>query len=877
MSLMTIVSRHHEHRSYNMVTFHHSKPIDRQLPAPPQHEVHGKCGTRVTVRNLFGNLPVRVKQRAVLAEDKAEHDRLWKVLEREVISLLLSWRGQLSLRIRDMHGKTFINFSSTARTSEAAEPHSSWLSYTLNVLTQANYILHNEWSSWIPVSASTSLISIKGAISLDPAPSKCVQFISFGIRPFTVDFENNELYDEVNRIFSRSSFGIVENDAGVNENEKIRRRSDKRFKSDGYTNRQLTARKGVDRFPMFDLHITLKARSGSSNSEERFMENDTNLQTVTGVLSAVITEWLSVHHFRPHKPRPKRNPGITSSTRLENDKTLYESISDMPLQHDQTSFPPQNKGTASGSSTNHSSKRKLLNPSATSSTSERMQHRAFAEWSRVKSGKADFFDTLNTSAKLSEGRNPARLSSNLTASSVLRTDTPASSGFAKFDNEPLPAGFLNETVDQTYFVNKKPDYEGAKYDETMTWTDPSTKKTFLLNARTGCVLPRALLGPLSPSSLQQPGTLDKYNNPLRLPRKPATSGEPSTPWLSDVLKTWTNPVFKPVQKGIRQACHHEHQFEGPDQKQINYFNPACDDTGEWLYGSSGTNIGKLSKVGLGRAEVLAQLDKKFILAKVQNSTSDVGKAAEVLVLVDQHAADERVQVEALVTELCKPPTKDQPLSKYRSKLGHQSHVTFTVLEKPIRFTISTQEYAHFITHAARFAAWGILFEAEPSSQTLIKQQPVLSVTTLPSVISERCRAYPQVLISFLRSAVWRYADGTVTLPPFNGDSHPNDEPVSWVRRISTCPEGLIDLINSRACRSAVMFNDELSLDECKKLMRKLSECVFPFICAHGRPSMVPLVNLGSVEDAGRGDIGSGNAKHDEKGGFVGAWKGWKGK
>lgn len=41
-----------------------------------------------------------------------------------------------------------------------------------------------------------------------------------------------------------------------------------------------------------------------------------------------------------------------------------------------------------------------------------------------------------------------------------------------------------------------------------------------------------------------------------------------------------------------------------------------------------------------------------------------------------------------------------------------------------------------------------------------------------------------------------------------------------------------------------MFNDPLTLDECLHLLDKLTRCAFPFQCAHGRPSMVPIVDLG---------------------------------
>ena len=42
-----------------------------------------------------------------------------------------------------------------------------------------------------------------------------------------------------------------------------------------------------------------------------------------------------------------------------------------------------------------------------------------------------------------------------------------------------------------------------------------------------------------------------------------------------------------------------------------------------------------------------------------------------------------------------------------------------------------------------------------------------------------------------------------------------------------------------------MFNDELTVAECTSLIRRLAECSLPFQCAHGRPSMAPLVDLGN--------------------------------
>jgi DNA mismatch repair protein MLH3 len=70
-----------------------------------------------------------------------------------------------------------------------------------------------------------------------------------------------------------------------------------------------------------------------------------------------------------------------------------------------------------------------------------------------------------------------------------------------------------------------------------------------------------------------------------------------------------------------------------------------------------------------------------------------------------------------------------------------------------------------------------------------------------------------------------------------------------------------------------MFNDELSNAECEDLVQRLAKCVFPFMCAHGRPSMVPLVGLGS--EAGVLGLGIEREESVGRSGFVDAWKEWR--
>ena len=361
---------------------------------------------------------------------------------------------------------------------------------------------------------------------------------------------------------------------------------------------------------------------------------------------------------------------------------------------------------------------------------------------------------------------------------------------------------------------------------------------------------------------------------MRLPTRAATAVAGKTPWLDDVLDTWENPVFKPSEKRIQQAVLHEDEVHHGHHHSRHGCSRIDIDRAFNQTSTSGSS--RLSKERLQNAQVVAQVDKKFVLIKMQDKTQLEDTRPRLLVLIDQHAADERVQVESLLSQLCSPSPGE---GGYRSKLGYQAQVASVILDKPTQFAISPQERTHFTTHAARFAAWGVLYDIVPTaisaslSSTADKEKYVLSVTALPTGISERCKADPKVLISFLRSTVWKYSEDPHLPPLLAPSSSSLNDPADWVRRLATCPPGLVDLINSRACRSAIMFNDELSVDDCKALVRNLADCIFPFMCAHGRPSMVPLVDLGGLGDVAGGLGGRDEAKKEV--GFVDAWKKWK--
>ncbi|KAJ6201785.1 DNA mismatch repair protein [Bipolaris maydis] len=870
MSLLTIASHHHEYRSQNAVTFHHASVVERQLPASAHHEVHGRHGTRVTVRNLFGNMPVRVKQRALIAAQKEEYEKMCEGLKHDIAGLLLGWQGTVSVRVRDGDNKPILNLNTTARTDQIiGKVRSAQLTSLLNILTQANYIGIDEWSSWVPASASTSTVSVKGAISLDPAPSKHVQFLSLGIRPLSSDSRHNELFDHVNRLFAHSSFGTVE-EAVVDAYEKMRQQSDKRFKKDGYTNRQLKMRKDVDRYPMFHLRISLAEANGIAISEDQVIGDEANLQSIMDVLEAMITQWLVVHHFRPRQSRKRRDPPDTASslssvTAASDSSALSRSVSTGEL------LVPENKSACIGT------RKRKRSKDSNSHENLKKHHQAFATWSRIKSGKSEFFNSLPTRPKLGSQSGNERNSRSAVQSSG------GNEPFASFAMQPIAQGAFGAPTAQNVLPNMGETFnaEEKENDDSILWTDPSTGKTHLLNSKTGCVMSNVQA---RPNTDRSPNTFRFDQRPIsksvRLPSRASTATAKPTPWLDNMLQNWENPIFKPSEQRIQQITNDQDKLSHHHNQVMH----SCSHLMDISFETNTTSItSKFSKSGLQTAQVISQVDRKFILVKMQPAS----QSNDILVLIDQHAADERIQVESLFQQLCTPSS----LHTYSSsQLGHKSDISSLALEKPLSFAVSPHEQALFITHAARFAAWGILYDIPASALSSSNQasldarkkkrkcEALLLVTALPPVIAQRCVTDPKVLISMLRSAVWGYAEGHLPPPPSSTPSSfpekeeeedTTKEDKSWVRALSSCPAALVNLINSRACRSAIMFNDELSLAECRELVEKLAECVFPFMCAHGRPSMVPLVGLGERAACALGDH-SGSGKS-----FVQAWKDWK--
>lgn len=88
------------------------------------------------------------------------------------------------------------------------------------------------------------------------------------------------------------------------------------------------------------------------------------------------------------------------------------------------------------------------------------------------------------------------------------------------------------------------------------------------------------------------------------------------------------------------------------------------------------------------------------------------------------------------------------------------------------------------------------------------------------------------------------------VPVIFGERLTSEDLLGYVRSLhssGTVPPRLKSVLASKACRSAIMFGDVLSVEQCGALVGRLATCKFPFQCAHGRPSVVPL----AITRAGR--------------------------
>jgi DNA mismatch repair protein MutL len=177
--------------------------------------------------------------------------------------------------------------------------------------------------------------------------------------------------------------------------------------------------------------------------------------------------------------------------------------------------------------------------------------------------------------------------------------------------------------------------------------------------------------------------------------------------------------------------------------------------------------------GCGHIQVLGFLDRTYILA--------VGDSG--LIVIDQHAAHERVMFERLLK-------------------GAETNVPSQQLLLPITLELSRAEAAFVTKNHNVFSKIG--FEIEPLSSNTVMLSAIpasLEQDNIGGLISD-----------MLSTLLEEGKSGGANL----------------------------EIIARTACKAAVKAHDNLTLNEAQSLLHQMSECDLPFSCPHGRPTIINI-------------------------------------
>ncbi len=174
-------------------------------------------------------------------------------------------------------------------------------------------------------------------------------------------------------------------------------------------------------------------------------------------------------------------------------------------------------------------------------------------------------------------------------------------------------------------------------------------------------------------------------------------------------------------------------------------------------------------------KIIAILGKTYILASSSGG----------LVIIDQHAAHERVMFEKILDRRRKDKTVSQKLLI------------------PLTAELSRSEVIFLEKHRPHFISIGFEFESFGANTIIINSIP-------DGIPQDNLKGLFSDMLSVLME---------------EGKSSGNIDEAAIARA---------------ACRNSVKANDSLSLEEAKSLLHQLSHCELPFSCPHGRPVVINI-------------------------------------
>lgn len=271
------------------------------------------------------------------------------------------------------------------------------------------------------------------------------------------------------------------------------------------------------------------------------------------------------------------------------------------------------------------------------------------------------------------------------------------------------------------------------------------------------------------------------------------SPDPEQADVANMVRVWNNPALSCSTTGqniVDGGLHSNDGGSGP------------------LYRI--TQSYKFRKEMLAYVQVIGQVDAKFIACLMPLSQNRVVQEDSLIVLFDQHAAHERVRLEWLLE------------NQYEAR-GQARCVRSSALNMELTIPLEPDTLRRAAICEKEMRKLGIHYTVQNSSVSFNRlpvcllerdegEQRAGRPSTLASRMEELLRDHTEMLLGTRHSAI--------ALPKF-----------------------LMDVLSSQACHGAIRFGSVLEKSECTKILKALSRCTLPFQCAHGRPSLTPIVDL----------------------------------
>ncbi|XP_013131715.1 DNA mismatch repair protein Mlh3 isoform X3 [Oreochromis niloticus] len=279
--------------------------------------------------------------------------------------------------------------------------------------------------------------------------------------------------------------------------------------------------------------------------------------------------------------------------------------------------------------------------------------------------------------------------------------------------------------------------------------------------------------------------------------------------LFSLYSKWNNPVFvRPPMVGVDISSG---QADGLAVKIHNVLFPY-----------------RFSKSMIHSMKVIHQVDKKFLACLISTKDDELVEHTEtkgnLLVLVDQHAAHERVRLENLIAVIAVCAVTDS-YEDDPDAPGERRLCTSTILP-PLGISVTEEEIRMLRSCQPHLRSLGLEVHFSPAADLKVFVGKV-PLCFMEKESNELRRGRPSVI----KPIAEEYLREQIELLHSTG------------RVRGTLPLTVLKVLASLACHGAIKFNDTLSRDECYSLVASLSACQLPFQCAHGRPSIVPLVDV----------------------------------